>query len=283
MTVARKVVEAMAMRRPLDVARDTSDGVIVITPSRVRDYAACPYKFAHDARRFDPGNRSLQVGVWIHELIHVYNLTRIDGREPRIDDVIAHKAPPALFMDGGDDEERVLAVASDSLHGYRAFLEAQNIDRILDAERYVRTPPRPVVGVPDRSIVISGRFDVVGLREDRSLACVDVKTGRVPTRTQLAAAADSFVYWHLAAYAYGDVSDGHAIDIVQMNPLTGDLSSVRLTEDQIREGRDVCRRMILAIKQRSFPPRPADHCAFCALASECPAHQARPDGWDTAF
>ncbi len=259
---------------------DPNQLVVTITPSRAQAFAACPYRFAHDKKRFDIANRPLQVGQWVHELTHDYNRACIEGREPVVDDIIARTAPPALFMDAGDDERWIIDIGSASLCGYQAFLEAQEFSIIRDAERYVRTPTRPVAGVAGCSIVLSGRVDVIAMREDRSIACIDVKTGMVPTRTQLAEAPGSFIYHHLTQYVY----DADEMDIVQVNPITGEWASARLTQAQLEAGKGFCRAMAAAIKEQSYPPRPSDMCAYCPLAERlCPAHHVNRAGWDTAF
>ncbi len=271
----------MAISHLSDALPDNPDGLVVtITPSRAQAFGVCPYRFAHEKKRFDAANRHLQVGQWVHELTHDYNLVRINGREPMIDDIIARKAPPALFMDAGDDEHWIIDIGSASLRGYRAFLEAQEFSIIIDAERYVRTPTRPVAGVEGCSIVLSGRVDVIAMRDDRSIACIDVKTGMVPTPTQLAEAPGSFIYHHLTQYIYG----ADEVDIVQVNPITGQWASARPTKSQIEAGKDFCRAMAAAIKEQSYPPHPGDACSYCVLAERiCPAHQVQKAGWDTAF
>ncbi len=271
----------MSVSHRPDVLTDDPDRLVVtITPSRAQAFAGCPYRFAHDKKRFDIANRPLQVGQWVHELMHDYNRARMNGREPMIDDIIARKAPPALFIDAGTDEQWIIDIGYASLRGYRAFLEAQGFSIILDAERYVRTPTRSVAGVAGCAIVLSGRVDAIAMREDRSIACIDVKTGLVPTRTQLAESPGSFIYHHLARYAYG----ADDIDIVQVNPITGQWTSARPTEGQLTAGKDFCRAMATAIKEQSYPPQPSDVCAYCALAERiCPAHHVQRAGWDTAF
>jgi len=271
----------MTVSHPPDVLPDDPNQVVVtITPSRAQAFAVCPYRFAHDKKRFDTANRPLQVGQWVHELTHDYNRARIEGREPVVDDIIARTAPPALFMDAGDDEQWIIDIGCASLRGYRTFLDAQEFSIIIDAERYVRTPTRPVAGIAGCSIVFSGRVDVIAMRDDRSIACIDVKTGMVPTPTQLAEAPGSFIYHHLTQYIYG----ADEVDIVQVNPITGQWASARLTQAQLEAGKDFCRAMAAAIKEQSYPPRPSDMCAYCALAERlCPAHHIHRAGWDTAF
>jgi hypothetical protein len=252
--------------------------VVTVTPSRAQAFSTCAYRFAHEQRPFDATNRALQMGQWIHEVIHYDNLARMDGREPPADEVVAHRPPPAPLV-GGNDEDRALDIAAGHLRGYRAFLEAQGVETILDAERYVRTPTRPVAGVERCAIVLAGRFDVIAARGDGSVACIDVKTGNVPTRTRLAESPGTFIYHHLTDYTYG----ARAIDIVQINPLTKEWADVRLDERQIEAGKDFCRRMAATIKERSYTASPGDYCAYCTLAPRCPAHQTGRDGWNTAF
>jgi CRISPR/Cas system-associated exonuclease Cas4 (RecB family) len=269
----------MVAARLTDYTQDESPHVIaMITPSRAQAFSTCAYRFAHEKKTFD-ANRSLIMGQWIHEIIRADNMARIGGQEVSIEQLIVRNAPPGALVGSTDDEEWAVGVATDSLRGYRAFLDAQGVETVLDAERYVRTPTRPVAGVPGCSIVLSGRFDATAARQDRSIACIDVKTGRIPAQAHLAEAPSTYIYHHLTQYAY----DADRIDIIQVNPLTGQWAGVRLTEGQIEAGKAFCRAMAAAIKDGLYAPNPGEYCAYCALAPRCPAHQARTPGWDTAF
>ena len=257
----------------------TTDRIVTLTPSKAQIYAGCPYRFAHEQKQVDSGSRSLLVGRWIHDIVHDYNLARMDGRDPSAEDLIAQKPIPVPSDGTPIDADWLTTTAADTLDGYRMFLETQGFAVILDAERYVRTPPRPVLGVSDCRVVFAGRFDVAAMRDDRSIACVDVKTGSVASCPTLAASPSSLIYHLLSAYYYG-VDD---IDIVQVNPLTAQVSSIRLTAEQIADGKVLCRRMVESIKDQTFEPVPSDYCAYCDIVSRCPAHTLRRDGWDTVF
>lgn len=260
--------------------------VAVISPAKAQAFSLCAYRFAHDKKPFDVGGRQQQLGKWVHELIHQDNVARISGRELPVDEVVFGQMPPAILLDNPDAQEWTIRIGRESLYGYRAFLEEHEFAAILDAERYVRIPARPVIGVRNARIIFSGRFDVAALGHDRSVACVDIKTGALYRQQRLMEAPSSFIYHHLTDYLYASEGIDHmceAIDIVQVNPLTGQWVSVRLTVEQIEAGKAFCRRMVAALREGEYSPSPGDQCTYCALASECPAHQTLHPGWDTDF
>jgi len=56
---------------------------------------------------------------WIHALIRYETRARIDGQEPSIVDVTAHREPPLALVDR-EDEQRLVSVARDTLSRYHA-------------------------------------------------------------------------------------------------------------------------------------------------------------------
>ncbi len=56
---------------------------------------------------------------WIHALIRYETRARIDGQEPSIVEVTAHREPPLALVDR-EDEQRLVSVARDTLSRYHA-------------------------------------------------------------------------------------------------------------------------------------------------------------------
>lgn len=270
----------MSVAAPImpDVENTAALAVVTITPSKAQSFATCPYRYANDRKPFDATTRSQVFGEWIHDLIRAYNSEARSGHDVEIDTIIDQKPAPPLLCDTDDGAEWSVTTAMQSLTGYLHFLKEQGITTILDAERYVRTRPRPVRGIPRCSLIFAGRFDVAGRRQDGSIWCVDIKTGAVVPPARLAASPASFVYHHLTAYLY----DTDRVTIAQINPITGRWASVQLTAEDIAAGKDFCRRMVAAAKEQAYPATPCESCAYCALASTCPAYAER-DGWNTPF
>ncbi len=260
---------------------------VTITPSRAQAFARCPLQYSETfgAARPDDASRHLQIGQYIHDLADRHNKAVMAGRTPRVDDVLEQTPLPLPLRDGGDGELYVRDLGRDSLEAYQAFLEDQRFAAIVASEQYVRTPSRPVAGVPGCAIVLSGRFDLITTRvvasHDeiesntlRSVTCIDVKTS---ISADLADQPSSAIYDHLARFAYG----ADDVELMQVTR-TGQWTSVRLTPAHIEAGKDFCRRMVAAIHTQRFPACPGGFCDYCPLVSTCPAHQPRP-GWDTAF
>ncbi len=277
------------MRQPLTLMPTSrADLTVTITPSRAQAFARCPLQYSETFgnARPDDISRHLQVGQYIHELVDRHNKAVMVGRTPSIDEVLEQTPLPLPLRDGGDGELYVHDLGRDSLEAYRAFLEDQRFAAIVASERYVRTPSRPVAGVPGCAIVLSGRFDLIATRVSASpddsdgsaltsVVCVDVKTS---ISADLADQPSSAIYDHLARFAYG----ADDVELMQVTR-TGQWTSVRLTPTQIEVGKDFCRRMVAAIHARQFPAYPGGQCDHCPLVSTiCPMNRPKP-GWDTAF
>ncbi len=278
----------MIEHRPARISSPRADRTVTITPSRARAFARCPLQYSETfgATRPDDGRRHLQMGQYIHELADRYNKAVMAGRSARVDDVLEQTPLPLPLRDGSDGESSVRDFGRESLEAYQSFLEDQHFAAVVASEHYVRTPPRPVIGAPGCSIVLSGRFDLIATRETASaddiaagvlpsVVCIDVKTA---LSADLADHPSSAVYDHLARYAYRTDN----VELMQVTR-TGQWTSVRLTPAQIETGVQFCRAMVAAVSTRQFPAHPGGQCDYCPLVSTtCPAHQPRP-GWDTAF
>jgi len=66
-------------------------------------------------------------------------------------------------------------------------------------------------------------------------------------------------------------------------PATGHEASVRLEPRHVEAGAALCRSMVAAIKESSFPARPGAYCAYCDHAVDCPAFSGRAALAGTAF
>lgn len=261
---------------------------VTITPSRAQAFARCPLQYSAmfgGAHREDT-SRSLQVGQYVHALVDRHNQLVLAGHDPSIDEVLAWVPLPLPLRTGGDGDMDLRELGRESLTAYRLFLAEQRFAAIVASERYVRTPPRSVLGVPGCAIVLSGRFDLVATRvpaaredidNDRlaSVTCVDLKAslGLVEYADQPSAA----IYDQLARFAYG--ADDVELMLVTR---TGQSTSLHLTPTQIEAGKEFCRRMVASIREEQYPPRPGGYCDYCPVLATCPAHQPRP-GWDSAF
>ena len=276
------------MRQALTpMPRSQSDLTVTITPSRAQAFARCPLQYSETFGQApgDDTSRHLQIGQYIHELVDRHNQMVLTGHEPSIDEVLERVLPPTQLRDGGNGEVHLRELGRESLEGYRGFLTDQRFAAIVASERYVRTPPRPVAGVPGCAIVLSGRFDLIATRVSASrddieantlpsVTCVDLKTA---ISADLADQPSSVIYDHLARFAYR----ADDVELMQVTR-TGQWTSVRLTPAQIEEGKDFCRRMVASRQDGRHPPRPGRYCDYCTLVSTCPAHRPRP-GWDSAF
>jgi len=271
---------------------------VVVTPTRLDAYGRCPLHYAevHQKRPFDGQNYHLQRGTYIHALIHRYNRMVIAGEQPDIDDVLARIPLPIVPHTGDDREGSLLDFGRASLQRYTQFLQDRAYGILLAAEQYVRTPGRPVVGVPGAAIVLSGRFDVIAIPGSATacgahataarrvdaidasrIYCIDIKTTSVAA--DLPERPSSFVYDHLARFVHGSAC---RISLVQWSAATGQTITARLTDEHIEAGKEVCRSFVASSKSQSWTPRAGEWCSHCPIVAHCPCHCGR-SGWDTEF
>ena len=256
---------------------------IVVTPTRLQTFARCPL---HYHETFDPTwsnapSRAVLVGQYVHALIQRYNTILMTGCDPVDDDLLARVCPPPALRDTGTTP--VTDVGRESLAAYRTFLHAQELTTIVDAERYIRTPGRPVLHVPRCAVIFSGRLDVVGQRDDdtgptsRALTSIDVKTGMLDA--DLAAQPATWVQDHLLRFAYGV----ERIEHIQLGLPSGRWVSARLTPDRIEGGIALTRRFVASIKEGAFEATPGPWCGYCAVVDRCPIYRDRGGFMDAAF
>jgi len=279
----------MIQHTPTLLPRPRADLTVTITPSRAQAFARCPLQYSETFgnARPDDTSRHLQIGQYIHELADHHNKAVMAGRTLSIDDVLEQTPLPLPLRDGGDGDLYVRDLGRESLEAYRAFLEDQRFAAIVASERYVRTSPRPVAGVPGCAIILSGRFDLIATRvaasrddiaNDRlsSVTCVDLKTS-IGT-IDLADQPSTAIYDHLARFVYHEAEEVEMMQVTR----TGQWTSARLTPAQIEAGKDFCRRVVATVREGQYPPQPGGHCAYCSMTRTCPAHRP-PPGWGSAF
>jgi len=281
------------MTQSISVPSGDTRGVttVVVTPTGLDAYGRCPLNYAevHRKQRFDARNRHIQRGIYVHALIYRYNLAVIAGQAPDVDDVLTHVPIPIMPLDDDNDEERLLDFGRASLIGYRQFIQDQEYSSLLSAEQYIRTPARPVAGIPGAAIVLSGRFDVIATRPSTDgradasdvhrIDCIDIKTTSIAA--DLAQRPSSFVLDHLARYAHGDACQ---ISLIQWSATTFQTTSARLTNDDIAAGKEMCRSLVSATvgREPSWGVRVGEWCSHCPIIERCPSFRSRP-GWDTEF
>ena len=241
---------------------------VVITPTRLQSYGQCLLNYAKvfGKKPFDGANPHTQYGTYMHALIHRYNQVRIAGCEPRVDEILAQVPPSVIGFDVGDEESRLIEFGRQSLIGYEQFLRDHRYGQVIAAEQYVRTPGRPMAGIPGTAVVLAGHFDVVAAPDgvdrpdqhasqdlssvpgENHIACIDVKTRSV--FDDLGEQPSSFVYDHLARFAYGV----ERVDIIQLVPHIGQWTRGRLTAAAIEAGRALCYSLVASVKQQPFLP-----------------------------
>ncbi len=188
---------------------------------------------------------------------------------------MAESNPDALILEGcprstHTDDEDFIRLARESVIGYRHFLAVNEL-RVLRAEEYIRTVPRPLAGAPHLGVWFSARIDALCIRSDGLLVAIEIKTGNAVEPPGILATLPSvFIYHHVADWAF---SPAHGLEVVRLLPHRGESTHVRIGESEISTGRAFVREMVIALDARAFAPRTGPKCAYCQCVDTCPAHR----------
>jgi putative RecB family exonuclease len=249
--------------------------ILSLTPSKVRDYQACPHQYMLKTTSWNPGNYTspaLSFGNSIHsalEEIHARLLpadVKIDCRE-----VLRRHW---VSKDYSDDRESELHFARgvEALGRYLNRM-SQQTGEIIGTEIYLSR----VVRLSNYRVRLGCKVDRLELRPDDSLEALDYKTnsaGQVPTKEFLADDLATFIYYVLVRIIY---PEHPRVIVSQLNVLT--LAKVEVEYDgaKITAHKQGLTRLVGAIQAGEFDPRPGGLCAWCRVRDRCPASEGEAD------
>jgi hypothetical protein len=230
-------------------------GVLVLTPTRQRDWAACRrrYYLAHviHLAASDPDVNEA-VGTLVHDELALRH------REPEGHDT----AGPV--SDAGHADPEVLAYVARHREVCPSD-QAAYIGGEVDLRWYVRS----------KALLVGGRIDAMWRHGDGSVEIRDYKTGSCPEdlRTDFGAG----IYALLVAAQSGATKRPPAIDVAYES-LAGEHARVvseRVDAPWLQSTWDSLVELAGAIRsERDFTPTPSAGCAYCPYRTLCPASTA---------
>lgn len=249
-----------------------------VTP-KLADAWRCPLKaMTPEDQRWSP---ALARGNAIHNLLKLDGLRQIRGHELLDPLRMALRGTPHGLM---REDEEYLDLAAAAIAGMRRFLSEQELD-LLCVEEFVNSGDRPLSGMTDVVVVLSGRVDAVCRRRSTgTLVLVDAKTGKsLPSEIELVERPSSFIYHYLGACLrrrHPEIgrTTSNDVEIVQVLPHTGEWTLARLDDTAIAAGRAFVREMALAMERGELVAVRGEWCAYCPLGQSgaCPEMHAAP-------
>ncbi len=241
-----------------------------VTPAQAHTWALCGGFFQAQYRAgkpFAPTYSSL-LGTSVHELIVAFDraasaTSAASSAVNDLDDLVWRNWHAGRFAT--DDNHRALAEAKTLLTAYADLRQAEVV-QVLGSEVFSQTAPR-ALGT-GHTIVLSGRIDRIGQRNDGTIELLDLKTGaHLPTHDELYNDPATTIYHLLAAERY----HAQRIVVAQLSLRTGGRVEVEFDADGVAAGKDRLREMARQLVADDFSLTPSASCAFCPARSTCPA------------
>jgi putative RecB family exonuclease len=258
------------------MARQFSEtGILSLTPSKVRDYQACPQQYKlKAATRFTGGTASpaLSFGNSIHAALdEIHKDTRPSNLAVDCQEILRRHWKKNDYSDKRESD-LYFNRGIDALCRYVEVM-GQPASQIIGTELYLSRMTR-LGGVRVR---LGCKIDRLDLHLDGVLEALDYKTnasGQVPTREFLVDDLATFIYYVLVRISY---PERHCVIVSQLNVLT--LAKVEVNYDAatLATHKQTLIRLAQTIESGAFEPRPSNVCAWCRVRDYCPASGADVD------
>lgn len=258
--------------------------VIRLSPSAVRAFRGCPYRYARDyIRRLPDKDRvpmpSLGYGSAIHGALADFFRKGAWERQTKdsLVSALVRRWDGSMFPDKETELVR-FHIARDMLERYFDDAYPEEVEQELGVERYVAWR------APFNGMIAAGRIDRAVLKPGRVVEVIDFKTNSwVPTHQEVKDDVQALFYRTLAADAYGPL-EPEGIQVTFYNLIAGAAVTVELTReefdrrwlpieliaDQVREGLEDFEEGKLPLDE-AFPLRRGLACTRCPMQKHCDA------------
>lgn len=267
----------------LEASHVSRQGMLKLTPSAIRDYLVCPYRFAHSYLQLGsktmhpPATPAMSFGHTIRGVLErLYKPEHKLGH--RLEQAqIAHLLSQCWDGKGyANSREEDAAFTKATLvlkYALRSpLVEPQSNSEILGTEVYLSG----FTMLANRRVALACRIDRLELHNDGALEVLDYKTseskaGAVPTSEELAADLPSYLSWMLAWGEYKHDPRVDNICVSQLNLITLKKATAHYSQAQIVRNKAALKDLVRAIHVGPFEPAPNRGCAWCPLRKGCPA------------
>lgn len=242
--------------------------VLSITPTKLRDFLACPqqYKLRHvDRIRAELNPAALSFGRSLHAALEEWHKGGCAGGPADSDRLLRRHWEKNAYVNGEESESNFVR----GREALRRYLETYSApaEQTLGTEVFMSH----VFNVRGLQVRFGCKADRVGLRADGSLEVTDYKTnasGRLPTQESLLEDLPTFLYYVLARITY---PQHERVRITFLNLLNLAAVSVAYDTGRVAANKQALLAHIRSFAAGEFAPRPGEACAWCPVQEHCPA------------
>jgi putative RecB family exonuclease len=243
--------------------------MLKLTPSRVREYQACPLQFKFKyldvlGPKDVEQSPAFSFGCSMHAALDVFYRPSPSLKQITPEALLRRNWKSAGYLDA-QQEAQYFAKGVDALTRYFQTMGTPD-GKILGTETFFSR----VVNLDGHRFELGCKADRVELLTDGALEILDYKTngnGEILSADALAADLPTFIYYALARLSY---PQHPRVVVSQLNVLTLSKMVVDYAADQVAENKQALANLVAEIEAGQFEARPNGHCAWCSLRSYCP-------------
>jgi len=251
------------------MSRARGSNVLSLTPSKVRDYQACPQQYklkVNTPRVADRTTASLSFGNSIHAALEELHMRVIPGNQVADCAQILRRHWKAGDYGDNQESEQYFDRGLKALNRYMEVV-GRTVGRVVGTELYLSRTVR----LETERVRLGCKVDRLELHPDGVLEILDYKTnagGQVPTPEFLKDDLATFIYYVLVRLTY---PESHRVVVSQLNVMT--LAKVKIEYESIKIGvhKKGLLDLVRSIGASEFDPRPSSACSWCRVRDFCPA------------
>lgn len=243
--------------------------MLAVTPTKLSDYLACPYKYK--LRHIDKSSgaeysAALSFGQSIHSALQeLYQSDKNLNDFEDVSKILARHWNRGAYANTEEDEAYFLK-GSQALRNYcKAFRSKEEMT--IGTEVYMSY----ILKINDLQARLGCKADRICVHSDEVLEIIDYKTnnsGKVPTMESLLNNLPTFLYYALARITYPEYK---RIRISFLNILTLAKVSVEYDAAQVAANKKSLFDCLRNIAASTFTPKPSEACSWCSFQDECSA------------
>jgi len=243
---------------------------IKLTPSRLRDYLACPlqYRLKHldgFASTTVAHSPALAFGNSLHAALQTLHKDGSVQIEPHEISILLRQHWKSDGYSNPEQEEAQFQLGIATLRNYIGkFSKVPGV--IVGTELYLSR----LIAHEGLRFELGCRADRIELHPDGTLEVLDYKTsanGEVPSEESLLNDTATFIYYLLTRIVYPKYP---RVIVSQFNLISLNKVAVEYTDTQRAANKATLLNIVRVIKAENFEARLGAHCAWCAVRPHCP-------------
>lgn len=241
---------------------------ISLTPSRVRDYITCPFRFKlkHlDNIRAQTKSPQLAFGNSIHAVLaEINNPARVGKEEVILSDCLEQHWDTTGYIDEGESARHF----DDGLRALEFYMQSFSPPEGLVIGTEVFLSNRVRID-PNTCIQAGCKIDHLQVNVDDSLEVLDYKTnhsGELPSAESLVNDLPTFLTYLLARINYSNYPN---VLVSQLNMLTLKKVTVDYTHKQLETNKQAFIALVRKLELGWYDPQKSWACSWCGVEEYC--------------